>query len=262
MRKHCWTGALCVLLCCTCLAGCGLLDREYRVTKEHSDRYWESESADILRAESYDDVVSDLLILIGRHTESATLRLYQFPDDAAAAEALEQAALEVQQETALGTYAVEYITSELEPQRAYQEATIHLGYRRTEEQLQSIVSATSTAALPELLPENGAHRPHRLLGRGLSGAGAQGRSGHPGGIRHRGRHPLAPLLLSQRRGPRHPGVPLRRRRRHRGAGEHPPLPRRRNGGRRRMRAKIFQKIFRSFLTGRRSSARILLVPRA
>ena len=65
---------------------CGLLDREYRVTKEHSDRYWESESADILRAESYDDVVSDLLILIGRHTESATLRLYQFPDDAAAVE--------------------------------------------------------------------------------------------------------------------------------------------------------------------------------
>ena len=39
----------------------------------------------------------------------------------------------------------------MELQRAYQEATIHLGYRRTEEQLQSIVSATSTAALPELL---------------------------------------------------------------------------------------------------------------
>ena len=85
MRKHRWRGALCVLLCCASLTGCGLLDREYRVTKEHSDRYWESESADILRAESYDDVVSDLLILIGRHTESATLRLYQFPDDAAAA---------------------------------------------------------------------------------------------------------------------------------------------------------------------------------
>ena len=150
MRKHRWRGALCVLLCCAILPGCGLLDREYRVTKEHSDRYWESESADILRAESYDDVVSDLLILIGRHTESATLRLYQFPDDAAAAEALEQAALEVQQETALGAYAVEYITSELEPQPAYQTATIHLGYRRTEEQLQAIVSA-STAALPELL---------------------------------------------------------------------------------------------------------------
>ena len=154
MRKHCWTGALCVLLCCACLAGCGLLDREYRVTKEHSDRYWESESADILRAESYDDVVSELLILIGRHTESATLRLYQFPDDAAAAEALEQAALEVQHETALGVYAGEYITSEIEPQPAYQTATIHLGYRRTEEQLQAIVSATSTAALPELLQIN------------------------------------------------------------------------------------------------------------
>ena len=149
--KDRWARALGVLLCCALLAGCGLLEREYRVTKEHSDRYWESESADILRAESYDDVVSDLLILIGRHTESATLRLYQFPDEAAAAETLEQAALEVQQETAMGAYAVEYITTELEPQRAYLEAGIHIGYRRTAEQLQSIVSATSTAALPELL---------------------------------------------------------------------------------------------------------------
>ena len=149
--KDRWARALGVLLCCAQLAGCGLLEREYRVTKEHNDRYWESQSADILRAESYDDVVSDLLILIGRHTESATLRLYQFPDEAAAAETLEQAALEVQQETAMGAYAVEYITTELEPQRAYLEAGIHIGYRRTAEQLQSIVSATSTAALPELL---------------------------------------------------------------------------------------------------------------
>ena len=149
--KDRWARALGVLLCCALLAGCGLLEREYRVTKEHNDRYWESQSADILRAESYDDVVSDLLILIGRHTESATLRLYQFPDEAAAAESLEQAALEVQQETAMGAYAVEYITTELEPQRAYLEAGIHIGYRRTAEQLQSIVSATSTAALPELL---------------------------------------------------------------------------------------------------------------
>ena len=51
----------------------------------------------------------------------------------------------------MGAYAVEYITTELEPQRAYLEAGIHIGYRRTAEQLQSIVSATSTAALPELL---------------------------------------------------------------------------------------------------------------
>ena len=151
MRKHCWTGALSVLLCCACLAGCGLLDREYRVTKEHSDRYWESESADILRAESYDDVVSDLLILIGRHTESATLRLYQFPDDAAAAEALEQAALEVQPETALGTYAVEYITYISQPQRSCFEADLQIGYRRTAEQMQTIVSASSVSALGDLL---------------------------------------------------------------------------------------------------------------
>ena len=152
MRKKGWIGALCALLCCAQLAGCGLLEREYRVTKEHSDRYWESESADILRAESYDDVVSDLLILIGRHTESATLRLYQFTDDAAAAETLEQAALEVQQETAMGAYAVEYITYTIDDSaRNYTAIHLTIGYRRTQEQIASMVYTTSVSALRELL---------------------------------------------------------------------------------------------------------------
>ena len=31
MRKKGWIGALCALLCCAQLAGCGLLEREYRV---------------------------------------------------------------------------------------------------------------------------------------------------------------------------------------------------------------------------------------
>ena len=93
------------------LTGCGsLLERSYSTSEPHSSKYWESGAAGTLRAENDQDIVNDLLILIGQHTESAALRLYNFPDDQAAAEAMESAALEVQQETPLGAYAVDDIT--------------------------------------------------------------------------------------------------------------------------------------------------------
>src|SRR5699024_7830644 len=114
-------------------------------------RFWESEAAGTLRAENYQDIVNDLLILIGQHTESATLRLYNFADDVAVADALEQAAAETQQETPMGAYAVEYITSTSQPQRGYYEATVQIGYRRTAEQIQAVVTATSPEAVYSLL---------------------------------------------------------------------------------------------------------------
>lgn len=144
---------LCLLLCGTLLlSGCGsILEREYRTTEEHNSKYWEQDASGTLRAETYQDVVNDLLILIGQHAESATLRLYQFADDAAVTDALESAAVEVQQETPMGSYAVEYITSEVQSQLNYYEASLRISYLRTAEELQSIVNATGATALPDLL---------------------------------------------------------------------------------------------------------------
>lgn len=148
MKKGIWLWlALCLLL-----TGCSsLLERTYSSTEPHSSRFWESEAADTLRAENYQDIVNDLLILIGQHTETATLRLYNFEDDLTAAEALEQAAAETQQETPLGAYAVEYITSSSQAQRGYYEASVQIGYRRTAEQIQAVVNATSPEAVYTLL---------------------------------------------------------------------------------------------------------------
>ena len=67
---------------------------------------------------NYQDIVNDLLILIGQHTESATVRLYNYEDDVTVADALEQATTEVQQETSMGAYAVEYITASSQSRRA------------------------------------------------------------------------------------------------------------------------------------------------
>ena len=143
--------ALLVPLCL--LTGCAsaLLERTYSNVEPHSSRFWESEAAGTLRAENYQDIVNDLLILIGQHTESTTLRLYNFTDDVAVTDALEQAAAETQQETPMGAYAVEYITSTSQPQRGYYEAAVKIGYRRTAEQIQAVVTATSPEAVYSLL---------------------------------------------------------------------------------------------------------------
>ena len=57
----------CILVMALCLlAGCTpLLEREYSTVEPHSSKFWESEAAGTLRAEHYQDIVNDLLILIG-----------------------------------------------------------------------------------------------------------------------------------------------------------------------------------------------------
>ncbi|MEA4992765.1 MAG: hypothetical protein VB060_02865 [Oscillibacter sp.] len=146
-QKLCLLLALCVLL-----TGCAsLLDREYSTAEPHSNKFWESEATGTLRAENYQDIVNDLMLLIGRHTDQAVIRFYSYNDSVSVADALEKAAAEVQQETALGSYALEYITSSSTVQRGYYELSVQLGYRRTAEQIASIVNATSAAALQSLL---------------------------------------------------------------------------------------------------------------
>ena len=64
-----------------------------------------------------------------------------------AADLLERATVEVQQETPMGAYAVEYITTSSQAQRGYYEVELQIGYRRTAEQIQAVVNTTSPEAL-------------------------------------------------------------------------------------------------------------------
>lgn len=146
---------ICALLLALCLlTGCSaLLERTYSTAEPHSSKFWESEAAGTLRAENHQDVVNDLLLLIGQHRETATLRLYNFESDLTVADTLEQATTEVQQETPMGAYAVEYITASSKAQRGYYEVALRISYRRTLEQLQAVVNATSPEALYSLLAD-------------------------------------------------------------------------------------------------------------
>lgn len=139
------------LALCLTLSGCGgnvVLERSYSVSAPHSEVYWENEGADTLRADSYQDLVNALLLLLGEHSEEGVVRIYS--EDNAATMA-EQACKEVQEETALGAYLLDYISYTDTQERSYYEMYVRLGYRRTAEEQANIVTATSTEALPDLL---------------------------------------------------------------------------------------------------------------
>ena len=133
------------------LTGCGsFLHREYSVVEPHSSTYYENE--DILRAENYQEVVNDLLILVGEQKKDGTIWLYLDDESIDAALLAEQACREVQQETPLGAYAVDYLTYTIDSTpRNYVAISLTIGYRRTAAQMDAIVHTTSISALADLL---------------------------------------------------------------------------------------------------------------
>ena len=149
-----------LLLCgALLLSGCGLLRREYSRTEPHSATYYEGDRRDVLRAEGRQALVNDLLLLVRAHDESGTVWLYDSEDGADASQLAQVACDEVLQETPLGAYALEYLTYTVdEGGRGYTQLRFTAGYRRTAQQIKSIVHATNAAALRDLLQaavENG-----------------------------------------------------------------------------------------------------------
>ena len=135
------------------LSGCGsLLERDYSVVRPHSSTYYESEDRSVLRAESYQDLVNDLLLLLTGGAKEGTVWLYAGSEPMDASAAAERACKEVQQETPLGAYAVEYLTYTVDDSaRNYTAIQLTIGYRRTPEQIASMVYTTSISALHDLL---------------------------------------------------------------------------------------------------------------
>ena len=121
--------ALC-LLCSGC--GGGLLEREWSSVTPHSAGYWENGDKDTLRADSYQDAVNAILMLVANHAESGVVRCY-FGSDA------------------------EY------DERGFYELTLSFGYRRTAEEQEGIINATSTEAIPDLLRAAAAEGADRLV---------------------------------------------------------------------------------------------------
>ena len=135
------------------LSGCGsFLDRDYSVSAPHSSSYFSSDDPSVLRVEGYQELVNGLLMLVASRAEAGTSWLYPSQDITAPGDAVERACHEVQQDTPLGSYTVEYLTYTIdEGAHNYSAISLTIGYRRSAEQIAAMVHATNLSALPDLL---------------------------------------------------------------------------------------------------------------
>ena len=149
--------AFCVSL--LLLTGCSFLNREYSSVASHNAAYYESEDRSILRAEGYQDLVNDLLLMASSGTEEGTIRFYADEQVTDVKTTIEEACHEAQFETPWGSYAVDYITYTTQDDASASVIHVEIGYRRTLEQRNAVVHTSSISALHNLLSaavENGA----------------------------------------------------------------------------------------------------------
>lgn len=157
---------LCAAVLALALAGslCGcarLLERASVSFEPHSEVYRENGDDGTLRADSYQDLVNALLLLLGDHAESGIIRLYS-DEDTDVSGYCDRACGEVQQETALGAYLLDYITYSQKQERSFLELNVSFGYRRTADEQENILNVTTTEAIPALLHEAAARGDERL----------------------------------------------------------------------------------------------------
>lgn len=149
MRTRALSGLLAL---CLLLSGCSsMMERSYEAVIAHEDKPVTAEDSSILRVENYQELVSAVLYLISQRQEEGTIQLYDYADDVESA--LTDACLEVATEDPLGAYAVDYIKHECTRVVSYYQATLSIHYRRTEEQIRSIVNVTGSSAIRSELQE-------------------------------------------------------------------------------------------------------------
>lgn len=138
---------------CLLLGGCSsLLVRDYSSVTVHSAAPTVESDQLTIRVESYQDLVNALLYFITQGREDGVIRLYNYPYDVE--QDLEGACQEVVQEDPLGAYAVELIQYDVVPIVSCYEATIQITYRRTHDQVASIVAATGASAIRSQLQQS------------------------------------------------------------------------------------------------------------
>lgn len=141
-----------LLVCALTLTGCAsMLNRGNLVVTPHNEIPAAEENSSILRVENYQDLVNGILYFVLEGREKGTIRLYNYARDVD--DDLNAACIEVAQEDPIGAYALDYIKFEVAQIIHYYEVQLFFTYRRSQEQVDSIVSVVGTNAIRQELQE-------------------------------------------------------------------------------------------------------------
>ena len=142
MRRALLALALC---CALSMTGCSaLLERPYAVVESHTEQPAAGDGSSV-QAGTYSELVNAVLFFVSQGTEVGELQLVEYTGDVE--EDLNRACLEVATEDPLGAYAVDFIKNQYTRVLTTYEATITISYRRTREQINSLVNVTGTSAI-------------------------------------------------------------------------------------------------------------------
>ncbi len=134
------------------LTGCSaMLERSYESSQRHEEKPVTAEDSSVLRVENYRELVSAVLYLVSQGQEEGVIQLYDY--DGEVEGDLTAACLEVATEDPLGAYAVDYIKHESSRVVSYYQAKLSISYRRTQEEVRSMVNVTGSGAIRAELQE-------------------------------------------------------------------------------------------------------------
>lgn len=126
--------------------GCAsMLNRDYSSVTAHSATPTAEGDSNTMRVENYQELVNALIYLVNQGEDSGSIRYAG--EEADFKKLMDEACLEVKQEDPLGAYAVDYIKYSVISIVGSYEADVQITYRRTREQVASIVDATGAAAI-------------------------------------------------------------------------------------------------------------------
>lgn len=141
---------LLMALCLLCTGCASLLERSYSSVEPYTARFWDSTAEDTLKAESYQDLVNSLLMLIEQRSEEGVIRYYAPEDENSYAQAI-RAKHEVQKYTVLGSYLLSGMSVMCAENDGYCTLTYSMTYRKSAQDVSALMALTDSQSLIDLL---------------------------------------------------------------------------------------------------------------
>ncbi|MDD6189846.1 MAG: hypothetical protein PUB32_09805 [Clostridiales bacterium] len=145
------TAVLCVLA--LLLSGCsGMFDKEYREEEPYVDEYFEiKDDSSVQEVKSYQGMKNALMNLINSAAEYGIIKTEKYKGDVE--DDISRACFEVTREEPMGIYAVDYITHSINRIVSYYEMEIYITYKRSAEEIDSVVTILSGKDMQVLINE-------------------------------------------------------------------------------------------------------------